>query len=99
MSSDCDIQILDEPGRSDQTGVRILNQKGHSSQSRMPKVSHVLLLMTFTPEPPSKIVPTISSPFTINVIVGLLVSTTKGPSSGLEKNADAGAGFGSVTVV
>ena len=30
---------------------------------------------------------------------GLLVSTTTGPSSGLEKNAGAGSGFGAVNVV
>ena len=62
-------------------------------------MSHVLLLMIFTPEPPSIIVPAISLPFTIIVIVGLLVSTTTGPSSGLEKNVGAGSGCGSVTVV
>ena len=39
---------------------------------------------------PSMIVPVISLPFTSTVIVGLLVSTTVGPSSGLEKNAGAG---------
>ena len=77
----------------------ILSQKGHSSHSQMPKVSHALLLMTFTPEPPSIIVPTISFPFTITVFAGLLVSTTAGPSSGLEKNIGVGVGFGSVTVV
>ena len=72
----------------------ILNQKGHGSQSWIPKVSHVLLLMTFTPEPPSIIVLMISLPLTIVGIDGLLVSTTAGPSSGLEKNAGAGASFG-----
>ena len=40
----------------------------------------------------------ISLPFTSTVIAGLLVSTTVGPSSGLEKNASVGAGFGLVTV-
>ena len=50
--------------------------------------------MTFTPDPPSIIVPAISFPFTIAVIAGLLVSTTMGPSSGLEKNAGAGIGLG-----
>ena len=75
----------------------ILSQKGQGSHSRMPKVSQVLLLMMFTPDPPSIIVPAISLPFTITVIVGLLVSTTAGPSSGLEKNASAGAGFGLLT--
>ena len=64
----------------------------------MPKVSHVRLLMTFTIDPPSIIVPAISLPFTITMIAGLLVSTTAGPSSGLEKNAGAGAGFGLMTV-
>ena len=53
--------------------------------------------MTFTPDPPSIIVPAISFPFTIAVIAGLLVSTTVGPSSGLEKNAGAGVGFGLMT--
>ena len=77
----------------------ILNQKGHSSQSRIPKVSHVLLLITFTPEPLSIIVPAISLPLTITIIDGLLVSTTAGPSSRLEKNVGAGSGFGSMTVV
>ena len=38
----------------------ILSQKGHGSHSRMPKVSHVLLLMTFTPDPSLIIVPVIS---------------------------------------
>ena len=54
--------------------------------------------MTFTPDPLSMIVLTISLPFTITVIVGLLVSTTVSPSSGLEKNVGAGAGFGLMTV-
>ena len=76
----------------------IRNQKGHGSHSGMPKVSQVLLLMTFTPDPPSIIVPVISLPFTITVIVGLLVSTTAGPSSGLEKNVGVGAGFGLMAV-
>ena len=35
----------------------------------------------------------------VAMIVGLLVSTTAGPSSGLEKNIGVGVGFGSVTVV
>ena len=56
----------------------IRNQKGHGSHSRMPRVSHVRLLMTFTTDPLSIIVPTISLPFTITVIVGLLVSTIAG---------------------
>ena len=60
----------------------------------MPKVSQVLLLMTFTPEPPLTIALMISLPSTITVIAGLLVSTAAGPSSGLEKNAGAGASFG-----
>ena len=37
----------------------IRNQKGHGSHSRMPRVSHVRLLMTFTLDPPSIIVPAI----------------------------------------
>ena len=43
------------------------------------------------------IVPGISFPLTIAMIAGLLVSTTAGPSSGLEKNAAAGVGVGLVT--
>ena len=69
----------------------IHNQKGHGSHSWMPRVSHVCLLMTFTPDPLSIIVPAISLPFTITVIVGLLLS-------GLEKNVGVGAGFGLMTV-
>ena len=64
----------------------------------MPKVSRVLLLMTFTPDSPSITVPAISLSFIITVIAGLLVSTNAGPSSGLEKNDGAGAGFGLMTV-
>ena len=44
------------------------------------------------------IVPAISFPFTIVVIVGLLLSTTVRPSSGLEKNVGAGVDFGLMTV-
>ena len=84
-------------GRTELVSV-IRNQKGHGSHSRMPKVSHVLLLMTFTPDPPSVIVLAISLPFTITVIAGLLVSTTAGPSSGLEKNVVVGVGFGLMMV-
>ena len=99
MSSECDIQIPDEPGRSDRTGVHHSQLEGTRLQSRMPKLSHVPLLMTFTLEPPSIIVPTISLPFTIIVIPRMLVSTTTGPSSGLEKNVVVRAVFSSVTVV
>ena len=55
-------------------------------------------MMAFAPDPLSIIVPAISLPFTITVIDGLLMSTTAGPSSGLEKNVGAGAGFGLMTV-
>ena len=64
----------------------------------MHRLSHVRRLMTFTPNPPSMIVLAISLPFTITVIAGLLLSTTVGPSSGLEKNVDVGVGFGLMTV-
>ena len=47
----------------------------------------------FTLDPPSSIVPGTSHPLVIAVIVGLLVSTTIGPSSGFEKNAGASAGL------
>ena len=77
----------------------ILNQNGHGSKSRIPKVSHVLLLMTFIPQPPSIMVLVISLTLTITVIAGLLVSTTPDPSSGFEKNAGPGSRFDSVSVV
>ena len=57
-------------------------------------MSHVRRLITFTPDPPSTIVPGTSRPLIMAVIVELLVSTTVGPSSGFETKAGAGVGPG-----
>ena len=76
-----------------------LSQNGHGSQYLIPKVWHVRRLITFAPEPPSIIIPIISFPLIITVIVGLLVSTTTGPYSGLEKNAGADSRFCEVKVI
>ena len=54
---------------------------------------HIQSLITFTYDPPSTIVPGSSRPLIIVVIAELLVSTTAGPSSGLEKKARADAEF------
>ena len=98
MTSDCDVQVSDE---SDQTELvsAILSQNGHGSQSLIPKVSHVLSLMTFTPEPLSIMFQIISLPLIITMMVWVLVSTTIGPSSRSEKNVGVGSGFGAVNVV
>ena len=72
--------------------IRIQNE--HGSHSWIPKVLHIRQLITFTPDPPSTIVPGTSRPLMMAVIVGLLVSTTANPSSRFEKNVGAGAGLG-----
>ena len=54
-------------------------------------------LITFTPDPPSTIVPGTSHPLMITV-AGLLVPTTTGPSSGFEKKAGAGAKCGGANI-
>ena len=77
----------------------IRSKNGHGSESLIPNVSHVRWLITFTPEPPSIIVLVISFPLIITIIVGLLMSTTTGPSSRLEKNVGAGSGFCEVNAI
>ena len=47
----------------------------------------------FTPDPRSTIIPGSSRPLIITLIVGLLMSTTVGPSSRFEKNVEVGVGL------
>ena len=64
----------------------ICSQNGHGSHSLMPSVSQVHWLITFTLDPPSIIILGTSLPLMMTITVGLLMSTTVGPSSELEKN-------------
>ena len=89
--------LISPVGRTELVST-IRNQNGHDSHSWIPSVSHVLLMITFTPDPPSTIVPVTSLPLLINVTIRLLVSTTVGPSLGFVKNVDAFAGFDGASV-
>ena len=63
----------------------ILNQNGHGSHSWIPNSSHVLLLITFTPEPPWMIVLGTSFPLIITATARLFSSIMVGPSLGFVK--------------
>ena len=74
----------------------IRSQNGQGSHSWIPRVSKSRRLITLTPDPLSTIVRGSSNPLIVAVISGLLVSTTAGPSFGLEKNGGACNEFGGV---
>ena len=87
MSSDVDLQIPDDSGRLNRAYVHIRNHNEH------PSLSHVLLLITFTPNPQLIIVSDTSLPLIITITASLFVSTTVGPSLGFVKYVGVVVGF------
>ena len=63
----------------------IRSQNGHACHFVMPSRAWVVLLITFTPEPPSTMLPGISWPWMITLIVSLCSSIIVGPLTGLMK--------------
>ena len=66
----------------------IRNQKGQFSHEVMPRLVHVALLMTFTPEPSSTTHSVIFVPCTRTFMAGFWWSMTVGPGLGFVKRVE-----------